>query len=438
MKTLYNISISVLITLIIIVGIIRYAPAQWFGFGEFRVGTTVTSLVSTDSLSDFPTTYNANLVAMNAGKMEISTTTLPLVTTMAGLTTVGTIGTGVWQGTDVGVAYGGTGASTLTQFQILMGSSTNAIYPLGSVGTSGQFLTSGGASALPSWTTSAVDQAINYDWTGYHTFTHASTTQLTISGNLWFGSDKIEAIIASTSVWTTSGTWTKPTGAIKIFVQVWGAGGSGGADANNAAGSDIATGGGGGGYNEGWFNASEIGTTETVTIGVGGAGVSGNSAGNAGTNSTFGSLITGYAGGAGIRKDGAGTDVGGGGGGGVFSVGSIGTDGAAGTAGSPAGGFAGAGNGSAGVNSGGGGWKNSGDVSTAGGSSYFGGGGGGAIRGNPATPRAGGVSTLGGNGGASVDGTGVTGTVPGGGGGASLTGTSGAGGNGQVIITTWF
>jgi hypothetical protein len=34
------------------------------------------------------------------------------ITTLANVTEVGTIGTGVWQGTDVGIAYGGTGQST--------------------------------------------------------------------------------------------------------------------------------------------------------------------------------------------------------------------------------------------------------------------------------------------------------------------------------------
>lgn len=47
------------------------------------------------------------------------------------IATVGTIGTGVWQGTDVGVAYGGTGASTLTDGGILLGSGTDPITAMG-------------------------------------------------------------------------------------------------------------------------------------------------------------------------------------------------------------------------------------------------------------------------------------------------------------------
>jgi len=43
------------------------------------------------------------------------------------ITAVGTIATGVWQGTDVGVAYGGTGASDLTDGGVLLGSGTSAV-----------------------------------------------------------------------------------------------------------------------------------------------------------------------------------------------------------------------------------------------------------------------------------------------------------------------
>ena len=48
----------------------------------------------------------------------------------SGITVLGTVATGVWQGTDVGVAYGGTGVSTLTDGGVLLGSGTGAITPM--------------------------------------------------------------------------------------------------------------------------------------------------------------------------------------------------------------------------------------------------------------------------------------------------------------------
>ena len=53
--------------------------------------------------------------------------TLASGVTASSLTSVGTIATGVWQGTDVGVAYGGTGVSTLTSNAVLTGNGTSAI-----------------------------------------------------------------------------------------------------------------------------------------------------------------------------------------------------------------------------------------------------------------------------------------------------------------------
>jgi len=47
--------------------------------------------------------------------------------TQASITTVGTIGTGVWEGTDIEVAHGGTGASTLTDNAVLLGNGTGAV-----------------------------------------------------------------------------------------------------------------------------------------------------------------------------------------------------------------------------------------------------------------------------------------------------------------------
>ena len=43
---------------------------------------------------------------------------------ISSLTAVGTIATGVWQGTEVGTAYGGTGQTTYTDGQLLIGNST--------------------------------------------------------------------------------------------------------------------------------------------------------------------------------------------------------------------------------------------------------------------------------------------------------------------------
>lgn len=66
------------------------------------------------------------------------------------IVTVGTITTGIWNGTAVGAVYGGTGQSTVTIGDILYGSAANVWSKL-AAGASGYILTSGGAGVAPAW-----------------------------------------------------------------------------------------------------------------------------------------------------------------------------------------------------------------------------------------------------------------------------------------------
>lgn len=411
-----------------------------------KLGSTITTITGTETVSyALKTTANNNFTALNNGKIENSTTTLPLITTLSGLTsaaslaTVGTITSGVWSGTAILTAKGGTGSTTLAANQVLLGNGTGNIGIVSGLGTTGQLLTSNGAGSAPTWQTSAVDTTLNYNWTGTYfgaknlnasstvanpiklnglsiDFPNSlpattSTMKINESGNVSFG------FSATSTKYTNSGIWTKSTKAVMVHIQLWAAGGSGGrgTDGNTAD----AGGGGGGQYVDAWILADTLSSSETITIGTGGVAQSSvNTAGSVGGNTSFGSILTAVGGSAGP----AGTDGQAGGNGGKPSINvsglwGIGVGGGAGTYGI----YSGAGGGA---------------VNDGGGSLYGGGGGGGA---DDAGGGAGGTSTLGGNGGTgSADGTGVSGSVPGGGGGASDSGTSGAGGNGQAIITTYY
>jgi hypothetical protein len=94
--------------------------------------------------------------------------------------------------------------------------------------------------------------------------------------------------LQSMQVFTSSGTYTKPSGITKIKVIVTGGGGGGGSGSSNYNSSS----GGGAGGTAIKFITSGIGATETVTIGLGGnGGASGSSGvyGTAGGTSSFGS-----------------------------------------------------------------------------------------------------------------------------------------------------
>lgn len=223
--------------------------------------------------------------------------------------------------------------------------------------------------------------------------------------------------VIDVQTFTGTGTWTKPSNALRVLVQAWGAGGGGGRAQTSA---DRGAGGGGGAYIERWLTASDLGSSETVTIGAGGAGAtSDGTSGTAGGDTTFGSHVTAY-GGAGGQGAGS-SPVTGGNGGGHYGTGSPaaphsgqGVSDSAGTTGEYSGG--------GGANAG------------AGGNSVWGGGGGGG-----ASNGTGGTSKYGGNGGAgNSGGAGTAGTVPAGGGGGALSGNGGAGANGKMIVTTFF
>ena len=112
-----------------------------------------------------------------------------------------------------------------------------------------------------------------------------------------------ESGFTSVQVFTSSGTWTRPSGITKVIVEVQGAGGSGSvaAEASN-------NGGGGGGYAKKFLDVSSI-SSSTITVGSGGASNT-SGAGNAGGASTWSdgtNTITGGGGSGGSTSTGAGT-----------------------------------------------------------------------------------------------------------------------------------
>lgn len=323
---------------------------------------------------------------------------------------------------DTGTIGGFTMSSTTltaTNFSVTSGAANTARVEVGTGSNIGGINSGNGASDIAFWAGSThanrATAPYRVDMAG-----NLTATSATISGYA------LTSQLPTAETFTSSGTWTKPAGATRVFVQGWGGGGSGG----NVSGTGAASGGGGGEYSEAYFAAGDLGATVTVTIGDGGAQVTSNdTAGNNGTDTTFGSHLTANGGDGGTFH--ATNPISGGGGGTPFNSGVNGLWGIG--ASDAVGGF--------GLYSAAGGGSASGSSPKAGGPSKWGGAGGGAASDGSGNPASGGTSSAGGGaGGAGArDGNATAGSVPGGGGGANAgTGNSGAGGKGKMIVTTFF
>jgi hypothetical protein len=109
--------------------------------------------------------------------------------------------------------------------------------------------------------------------------------------------------LISTEVYTSNGTWDPATfpDAKTLHVRVVAGGGGSASTGATIAGQGVARGGGAsGGYSESWLDAATVIGVQTVTVGAGGAAGSPAgtaTAGGAGGDSSFGSLVVALGGG---------------------------------------------------------------------------------------------------------------------------------------------
>lgn len=129
------------------------------------LGTTAINFVQFSSAGSYSAgdgiSITGGVIAakLDGSTLSVSGAGLRLSATYAGqntITTVGTIGTGTWQGSTVAVGYGGTGATTFTSNGILYGNGTGSLQATAAGawdGTNlvGQLL-SVNASGVPTWT----------------------------------------------------------------------------------------------------------------------------------------------------------------------------------------------------------------------------------------------------------------------------------------------
>jgi hypothetical protein len=95
------------------------------GAGFTIKGATDKTLNWVDATDAWTSSEHFNIVAGKSfyigGSAVLSNTTLASSVVTSSLTSVGTIGTGVWQGTAIGIAYGGTGSTTTGDARTALG-----------------------------------------------------------------------------------------------------------------------------------------------------------------------------------------------------------------------------------------------------------------------------------------------------------------------------
>lgn len=122
------------------------------------------------------------------------------------------------------------------------------------------------------------------------------------------------------NVFTSSGTYYPSSGVKYIEVEAVGGGGGGGKGGGTSSTSLGGSGGGAGGYAKKIISVDDLGESETITIGSGGAGGTSTGYGDPGGTTYFGTILS-ASGGAGGKSSGGYSGAGGSGTGGDINIG---------------------------------------------------------------------------------------------------------------------
>jgi len=222
----------------------------------------------------------------------------------------------------ISLANGGTNASLTASNGGIFYSTATAGAILAGTATANLPLLSG-ATAPPTWgsfalnlggaLTTAAAHVLSGAFASTFTFTGITSVTFPTSGTLATTANTLGGV--AIQKFTATGTYTPNAKMVYCIIECIGGGGAGGGATSGAGNSGAAAGGGAGSYSRLLATAATIGASKAVTIGAGGtAGTAGNNPGNAGGDTSVGTLCIGKGGSGGGGAAAAGGGIAGAGG----------------------------------------------------------------------------------------------------------------------------
>jgi hypothetical protein len=234
-------------------------------------GSTTASSTSGSQIFDY-TNFSSPIATSGSGTMSMHHSKIDCSTTNS-----------------IALTTAGTGSSIISHTKMISGTASAISVGSGTTLTASELVLSSSNTNVVTGSGTFKYQNISYSGTS----TAINPTTQTI-----LPASDFQKIVVQT--FTSNGTYTPTAGMKYCIAEAVGGGGAGGGAATNTTGMiSTGAGGGAGGYVRGLFTAAQIGTSQTVTIGAGGTGVSG-AAGNNGGNTTLGALMTANGGTGGI------------------------------------------------------------------------------------------------------------------------------------------